>query len=183
MHTAPLAPRRGTVSCRRAGGGGLGDLLVPDGNDGPSPTLAAEERGNMTTVEAYMKICRLNNALPAYSFVLVGALNALRAAPGSGSGFAVLVEPQLHLVGLITVLITITSMITNDYFDFRLGTDVDDVENVLAQRLMPLRAAKVFVSRLYSVLLLTICLVDNTLTRVVLMGGAISTFLCKRSLS
>ena len=50
-------------------------------------------------------------------------------------------------------------------------------DNVLARKCLSLDQAKGFVSRLYSVLLLAICLVPSTPVRFLLMAGSITTFL------
>lgn len=68
-------------------------------------------------------------------------------------------------------------MISNDYFDYRLGTDVDDMGNMLAQKRLSAAEVKSFVSKLYSILLLLICCVPSITIRLLLMLGSMSTFL------
>jgi len=60
------------------------------------------------------------------------------------------------------------------------GTDDDDEDNVLTIRALTPNQAKGFVSRVYSALLLLICLVPMVSVRVLLMAGSISTFLYTR---
>mmetsp|Transcript_12682 Transcript_12682/g.29810 ORF Transcript_12682/g.29810 Transcript_12682/m.29810 type:complete len:363 (+) Transcript_12682:111-1199(+) len=123
-------------------------------------------------VAPYLEMARVENIPAAYMFVMGGAAIATRSA-------SVFLDPQVSLVAWCTVLITVTSMVVNDYFDYRLGTDTVEgaKDNVLARKCLTLEQAKAFVSRLYSVLLLSICLVPSTPVRFLLMAGSITTFL------
>ena len=86
------------------------------------------------------------------------------------------------LASLITGLVTTSSCVVNDYFDYRVGTDLDDEKNLLNEGEVSLEEVKKFVSRLYSVLLYLICLAPTAPMRLMLMGGAVSTFLYTKHL-
>jgi len=120
----------------------------------------------------YLEMARVENVPAAYMFVMGGAAIATGSA-------GVFLDLQVSLVAFCTVLITVTSMVVNDYFDYRLGTDTVEgaKDNVLARKCLTLEQAKAFVSRLYSVLLLSICLVPSAPVRFLLMAGSITTFL------
>mmetsp|Transcript_749 Transcript_749/g.2406 ORF Transcript_749/g.2406 Transcript_749/m.2406 type:complete len:379 (-) Transcript_749:115-1251(-) len=170
---APLWGRLGLGMRQRATG-----LKAAGGapTDAGLPPTTAESlpRGRLA---AYFQMCRLENLPAAYLFVLAGA------AVSGGAGTALL-SPHLQLVALCTTLITVTSMVSNDYFDYRVGTDSPDLDkgNVISQGQLSLEEAKAFVSRLYASLLLLICLVQDTSARLLLMGGSISTFLYTKHL-
>ena len=57
---------------------------------------------------------------------------------------------QVQLVAVCTMLITVTSMVANDYFDYRIGTDSPDLDegNVLSQGQLTLEEAKALVQQL-----------------------------------
>ncbi|GMH63054.1 hypothetical protein TL16_g03617 [Triparma laevis f. inornata] len=81
-------------------------------------------------------------------------------------------------------LVTTTSMVVNDYFDARSGTDLVNLEKgatllnkPMATGLVPLPYAKKFVSILYSTMLLLVCLLPQPGTRLAVVISSILTFL------
>ena len=46
-------------------------------------------------------------------------------------------DPAVLLASVCTMIVTATSMVANDYFDFVKGTDSDDEGNVLARKASP----------------------------------------------
>lgn len=115
-------------------------------------------------------MCRVDNLPASFVFVAGGAAAATHQA-------RLALSPPVLVAALCTMLITATSMVSNDYFDYRTGTDVVDEGNVLARHDLSLAQAKRFVSRCYSALLLLICLAPLASVRLLLTAGAISTFL------
>lgn len=95
-------------------------------------------------------------------------------------------HPCMLMVLLSLLLVTSTSMITNDYYDARNGVDsavaaaTDDGENdyhPLARGEVPFSIAKTFDSYLYALLLVSSAFVPGVLPRLMVLGGAIITYL------
>jgi 4-hydroxybenzoate polyprenyltransferase len=93
-------------------------------------------------------------------------------------------HPSMMMVLLSLLLVTSTSMITNDYYDARNGVDVSssterDVTHYhpLAQGLLPFNITKTFDSYLYAILLLSSAFVPGVLPRLMVLSGAIVTYL------
>ena len=93
-------------------------------------------------------------------------------------------HPSMLMVLLSLLLVTSTSMITNDYYDARNGVDIstsDELDNThyhpLAQGLLPYNITKTFDSYLYAVLLLSSAFVPGVLPRLMVLSGAIITYL------
>jgi hypothetical protein len=89
----------------------------------------------------------------------------------------------MMMVLLSLLLVTSTSMITNDYYDARRGVDSpDDASHPLAARDgtkggVPLAVAKSFDSILYASLLLSSAFVPGVASRLMVLGGAMITYL------
>ncbi|GMI48519.1 hypothetical protein TrCOL_g1376 [Triparma columacea] len=81
-------------------------------------------------------------------------------------------------------LVTATSMVVNDYFDARSGTDLVNtavggavLSKPMASGLVNLTSAKKFVSVLYSILLILLCFLPNVGSRLAVVVSTILTFL------
>lgn len=93
-------------------------------------------------------------------------------------------NPSMLMVLLSLLLVTSTSMITNDYYDARNGVDVptsterDSVHyHPLSQDLIPYSITKTFDSYLYAILLLSSAFVPGVIPRLMVLSGAIITYL------
>ena len=95
-------------------------------------------------------------------------------------------HPSIILVLISLLLVTSTSMITNDYYDARSGVDSttnadarseNEHYHPLAQGEVPLSIAKIFDSYLYAMLLLSSAFVPGAISRLMVLGGAILTYL------
>eukprot|EP00579_Thalassiosira_antarctica_P011868 CAMPEP_0201922114 /NCGR_PEP_ID=MMETSP0903-20130614/10236_1 /ASSEMBLY_ACC=CAM_ASM_000552 /TAXON_ID=420261 /ORGANISM="Thalassiosira antarctica, Strain CCMP982" /LENGTH=435 /DNA_ID=CAMNT_0048459189 /DNA_START=41 /DNA_END=1345 /DNA_ORIENTATION=- len=94
-------------------------------------------------------------------------------------------HPSILMVLLSLLLVTSTSMITNDYYDARNGVDStsNDTDNEnehyhpLAQGEVPFSVTKTFDSYLYAILLLSSAFVPGVFSRLMVLGGAIITYL------
>jgi heme O synthase-like polyprenyltransferase len=117
----------------------------------------------------YAEMCRLDNLPASFFFVAGGAVAATNSVQ------AVMVSAVL-LVALCTMMITATSMVANDYFDYKKGTDAADTGNALTRQALKPEDAKAFVGKCYTLLLLLICVVPEAPVRILLMAGGISTF-------
>lgn len=105
---------------------------------------------------------------------------------------SVLLDPSMIMVLISLLLVTSTSMITNDYYDARNGVDAVQIEgpdknsptqnqyehyHPLAQGLIPFSITKTFDSYLYAILLLSSAFVPGVISRLFVIGGAIITYL------
>ncbi|KAL3810320.1 hypothetical protein ACHAXA_008255 [Cyclostephanos tholiformis] len=111
---------------------------------------------------------------------------------------SLLADPSMLVVLLSLLLVTSTSMVTNDYYDARDGVDMpDDADHPLAKAasrtgvgggkdgdddddrgvVVPMSIAKVFDSYLYAALLLSSAFVPGAMSRLMVLGGAIVTYL------
>lgn len=61
-------------------------------------------------------MARLVNVAPSFMLVLVGAFGAVKS-------WTVLLQPTVWVMAIISTAIAISSVVVNDYFDFRLGVD------------------------------------------------------------
>lgn len=93
-------------------------------------------------------------------------------------------HPSMLMVLLSLLLVTSTSMITNDYYDARNGVDFPTSEerdkthyHPLAQGLLPYSITKTFDSYLYAILLLSSAFVPGVIPRLMVLSGAIITYL------
>eukprot|EP00804_Cyclotella_cryptica_P028714 CCRYP_008215-RA/>CCRYP_008215-RA protein AED:0.39 eAED:0.39 QI:0/-1/0/1/-1/1/1/0/462 len=93
-------------------------------------------------------------------------------------------HPSMLMVLLSLLLVTSTSMITNDYYDARNGVDISSSEqrdavhyHPLAQGLLSFSITKTFDSYLYAILLLSSAFVPGVLPRLMVISGAIVTYL------
>ena len=132
-----------------------------------------EETTRVQRWKLYAEMCRPSNLLPSFIFVVGGAFSCTRDASS-------IFNPMVLLSALATMIITSTSMVSNDYFDHQKGTDILDNGNVLARAELTPKQAKDFVSKFYSALLILICFAPTSAIRVLLMSGSISTFLYTR---
>jgi len=124
----------------------------------------------LSRTKLYLEMCRIDNLPASFIFVAGGAVAATHRLGD-------VLSPSVLLAALCTVLITATSMVVNDYFDFRVGTDEGDEGNVLARKALLPAQAKYFAARTYGALMFLICLAPFASVRVILMSGTISTFL------
>ena len=140
-----------------------------------SSSTSAAAKGPSSKWPAYVQMCRPGNLPASLLFVLGGAM-ATTHDPAAALRWPVL------LAAANTCLVTTSSCVVNDYFDFRVGTDADDDGNLVASGALALEDVKGFVSKLYSVLLYGICLAPTAPIRLLLMAGSVSTFVYTKRL-
>jgi len=149
-------------------------------------------------IRPYLKqlflLCRPVNFPIVALFHVLGVHQAARfwestSASSPSLLIPLLKHPSMIMVLLSLLLVTSTSMITNDYYDARNGVDdnyanAEDVDNnendhyhPLARGEVPFSVAKTFDSYLYAVLLLSSAFVPGVISRLFVLGGAIITYL------
>ena len=123
-------------------------------------------------------------------FHMVGTYLALSR---STAGFSrndywniLLKQPSMWIVFICEVLVSSTSMIINDYHDAKLGRDafksVNLEKKVLVSGQVSLPLAKKFVTHLYSMALVLVCLVPGAPTRLAVTLSLMLTFLYTKHL-
>lgn len=140
---------------RRAGlaaSGGESELEVEQGQEHQwnSVFLAALWPGsfkstltkNVEQVRAYIRMARLVNVAPSFMLVLVGAFGAVKS-------WTVLLQPTVWVMAIISTAIAISSVVVNDYFDFRLGIDEINAPDKPIPRYAALPCLSVSVNRRY----------------------------------
>mmetsp|Transcript_10267 Transcript_10267/g.21499 ORF Transcript_10267/g.21499 Transcript_10267/m.21499 type:complete len:541 (-) Transcript_10267:123-1745(-) len=158
-----------------------------------------------TYLYALFLMCRPSNFPIVALFHVLGVHQAVQlwktsVATSTSSSLAlscpslksVLLDPSIMMVLISLLLVTSTSMITNDYYDARNGVDAVQIEgpdknsptqnqydhyHPLAQGLIPFSITKTFDSYLYAILLLSSALVPGVISRLFIIGGAIITYL------
>jgi 4-hydroxybenzoate polyprenyltransferase len=81
-------------------------------------------------LDAYVAMARPVNVLPSLLLVLVGALSAARH-------WNVLLMPTVWAMTFVSAGIAVSSVVVNDYFDFRLGVDVVNAPEKPLPRCVP----------------------------------------------
>ena len=168
------------------------------------PSDSESEKSWSDVMPKLLATCRLSNIPGAVFMALCGAYRAASFAPSSlSSGVAVSSRNSPKLASffktdvlnsyfaniLVCVsLVAMTSMVVNDYFDARSGTDLVNVslqgedesymlDKPMADGTLPLPYAKKFVSMLYSLMLILVCFLSQTGTRLAVIVSSILTFL------
>jgi hypothetical protein len=122
----PLAEAAGTSF---SGASRLIASLWPD-----AAHKGAEAR--LREVQAYLDMARLVNVLPSILLVLVGAACAAQSV-------AALAVPRVWAIALASAAISVSSVVVNDYFDFKAGVDVANApEKPLPRSAAPLHAPR-----------------------------------------
>jgi hypothetical protein len=164
-----------------------------------SPSTSDQEKDKIQYIRPYLTqlflLCRPSNFPIVTLFHVLGVHQAVHfwqstsSVPFNASSSTLLLSllkhPSIVMVLISLLLVTSTSMITNDYYDARSGVDSttddghpeNDHYHPLAQGEVPLSIAKTFDSYLYAMLLLSSAFVPGAISRLMVVGGAIITYL------
>ena len=160
-----------------------------DEEDDDEPTVAS-------CLRPLIRMTRPSNFPGVILFHVLGVHRALSAGLSSSSipllySKSLLLEtlrrPQMIVVALALLLTSATSMVINDYYDARSGTDArnlltqdDNTYNQLDKPLatgdVPMIVAKRFLSYLYAALLVCLCAVPGIPSRLTVVVGSMLTF-------
>jgi len=115
-------------------------------------------------------------------FHMLGVHLALSASNKSLSYWSTLLQqPSMWLVLAALILTSSTSMVVNDYYDAKLGRDVD-TDKALAAGKIPLATARRFLRYLYGVALVVTCALPGLSTRLAVLMGLLLTYFYTQSL-
>ena len=153
------------------------------------------KRGIRPHLKELFLLCRPINLPIVFLFHVLGVQRAVEfwkttMLPVSASSpsmlSSILIQPSMMMVLLSLILVTSTSMITNDYYDAKNGVDIapevgdesaTDHYHPLAKGEIPFSVTKTFVSYLYAILLLSSAFLPGTIPRLMVIAGAITTYL------
>ena len=80
-------------------------------------TVDTKHPSHGPSLAAYQEMARLQNVVPSFLLVFVGAFCATHH-------WKVLLMPAVWLMAVVSAGIAVSSVIVNDYFDFRMGVDL-----------------------------------------------------------
>lgn len=112
---------------------------------------------------------------------MVGVRLALQSTSASKLYWGTLLHGKMWLVLAALLLTSSTSMVVNDYYDAKLGRDVADTK-ALVHGDVSLQTARRFLSYLYGVALLLMCVLPGVETRLAVVVGLMLTYFYTQSL-
>lgn len=107
---------------------------------------------------------------------MLGVYLALQASNQVNLFWKFLASPTMMNVLLALLLTSSTSMLVNDYYDYKLGNDSLKPNKPLPSHKVPLKVAKRFTSYLYAAALFSVTLVPGVPSRMAVVGGLMLTF-------
>jgi len=156
---------------------------VPLDPESHSTELAvASSSASPTSSKATMRSClpdlfamtRPSNLPGVVLFHLLGTYLTTKAT--GGALWRLLATPSMLVTLLALLLTSATSMLVNDYYDFKLGNDSSKVYKPLSSQRVPLIVAKRFLSYLYAGALLCAAAVPGVTARTAVVTGLMLTF-------
>lgn len=108
-------------------------------------------------------------------FHMLGTYLALTYTSRSSLFWKTIVHPRMCLTWLALVLTSSTSMVVNDYYDAKLGRDVN-THKALSEGKIPLHVAKRFLKYLYAAAALVLMGVPGVPTRISVAVGLVLTY-------
>lgn len=110
-------------------------------------------------------------------FHMLGTYLAVHNTAVTTSFWRILISPNMMITLLALLLTSSTSMLVNDYYDFKLGHDsTKPFQPLNTPTRLPLHVLKRFLSYLYAAALLTVTIVPGVPARVAVVTGLMLTF-------
>ena len=127
-----------------------------------------------------IKMTRPTNDPAVVMLHMLGVYLALQTANqglGLGLGYwRFLASPSMMVVLVALLLTSSTSMLVNDYYDYKLGHDSLKINKPLVSNKVPLKVAKRFTSYLYAAALFTVTVIPGVPSRMAVVSGLMLTF-------
>jgi len=160
-------------------------------------TPSAELKPHLSSL---LRMCRLSNVPGIILFHVIGVYLSITTSPQAAASAALtgisnkallirtLMRPSMMSLLLSTLLISVTSMVVNDYYDARSGVDASnllkrsssatgaELSSPLASGAIPFAAAKRFLVRLYAMLLVAVTFVPGVPARLCVIGSTLATY-------
>jgi len=144
------------------------------------PSAKGTQRAWSRKCLALWKMSRPQNIPLSIMLVLAGAFGAAGKAWLNVAS----VQLQVLLCTLLTVMVTTSSCIVNDYFDFLASTDSEDSQAsrpLVAKEISPAEVKRTL-KWFYFIVLLCICLVETRALRIYVLVNAVLTYIYTKSL-
>jgi len=156
-------------------------------NNGHPVSRSQQKQFSDSTVSSASKQATVQSCLPdLYAMmrpsnlpgvVLFHMLGIHLAVKASGMAFwKLLVCPSMMVTLLALLLTSSTSMLVNDYYDYKLDHDSDKLDKPLASEKVPLRVVKRFLSYLYAAALVCMAFIPGAPARLAVVNGLMLTF-------
>jgi 4-hydroxybenzoate polyprenyltransferase len=138
----------------------------------PSPTVKS-------CLPDLIQMTRPSNLPGVVLFHFLGiylAIQSTNILQTGGSFLRIVTDPAMMITLLALLLTSSTSMLVNDYYDFKLGNDASKLDKPLTSHSVPLALAKRFLSYLYGVTLICLTMIPGIPARLSVLSGLILTF-------
>lgn len=123
--------------------------------------------------EGILEMSRLQNYVPAMALVLVGGWMA-----GGRSVSVLLRSGQVWITAACSALISVASMLANDIFDFRSGTDhTNGKSNPLLRGQLHPHHVELVAGCLYGAAMIGMCYLEPLSLRLLIGGAAVATYI------
>ena len=109
-------------------------------------------------------------------FHWIGVYLAVQSTPHAGLLWKILRQPTMMITLLALCLTSSTSMLVNDYYDFKHGLDSSKLYSPLTSKKVPPIIVKRFLSGLYATALLSLTMVPGIPARIAVVTGLMLTF-------
>lgn len=120
---------------------------------------------------------RPSNLPAVVLFHMLGTYLAVRNTAVASSYWSILFSPSMIITLLALLLTSSTSMLVNDYYDFKLGHDsTKPFQPLNTPNRLPLKVLKRFLSYLYAAALVTVTMVPGVPARMAVIMGLMLTF-------
>ncbi|GAQ81113.1 hypothetical protein KFL_000710180 [Klebsormidium nitens] len=138
------------------------------------PLLLREKKPEhfVKAAEGLLKMARLQNYFPSFLLVVLGAWMA------SGHDARVILMPKVWITAACSALIAVASMLANDVFDFRSGTDqANERDTPLMTGEVAPDDAELAAGCLYGAAVIGICCLEPMTLRLLVGGAAVATYI------
>ena len=123
-----------------------------------------------------IQMTRPSNLPGVVLFHFLGIYLALKSTNTSALFARIVTVPAMMITLLALLLTSSTSMLVNDYYDFKLGNDSSKLYKPLTSHKVPLAVAKRFLSYLYGAALICLTMIPGIPARLSVLTGLILTF-------
>ena len=150
-------------------------------NSAPAQQVTTHEESQAgQSVRKYWRplfsMCRPANFAGVILFHLLGTKLAVERIPNVAMTAKTLAQPSLVVVLTALLFISATSMVVNDYFDYKSGVDSKKANKPLVEGKVPLQVTKRFLTGLYACLMVLVAVSPATPVRLLEVVSLMMTF-------
>jgi 4-hydroxybenzoate polyprenyltransferase len=179
-NSAPRRPMSTRTRTRTSTSTALHAALSADDIDIPPPSPSSNNNNNnpKPTVKSHLPdliaMTRPSNLPGVVLFHMLGTYLAIQNT--NINFWHLLLSPSMMVTLLALLLTSSTSMLVNDYYDYKLGHDSNKLYKPLTSHKLPLAVAKRFLSYLYAAALLCVSMLPGAPARMSVVTGLMLTF-------